>query len=162
MSVIELDLKAINAGLEGLEVTAILEKAAHELFAGRFPVVSSFGAESAVHLHLLAAVDPGVPVIFLDTNKLFGETVRYRSRLQHLLGLEDVRVIGPRKRDIESRDPQGTLSMHNPDAYCEVRKNEPLTRALTGVECWATGRKRHQTRSARIWTFSNMTGRALS
>ena len=93
----------------------------------------------------MASVDPSVPVLFLDTNKLFGETVRYRSRLQHHLGLEDVRVIGPRKADLERDDPQGVLSMKDPDECCRLRKSEPLSRALKGFDCWATGRKRHQT-----------------
>ena len=147
MSVVDLEreLTAINSGFERFDAFDIINEASQKLFPGRFAVVSSFGAESAVLLHIVAHVDPSIPVIFLDTNKLFGETVRYRSRLQHLLGLEDVRVIGPRKRDIDDRDPQGTLSMHDPDDCCAVRKTEPLTRSLVGFDCWATGRKRHQT-----------------
>lgn len=139
------DIETIAARYETMSAAAILDHAAHDLFALKFAVVSSFGAESAVLLHIMADVDPSIPVMFLDTNKLFGETVRYRSRLQHLLGLEDVRVIGPRKSDIESVDPQGTLSRHGPDQCCMVRKTEPLLRSLAGFECWATGRKRHQT-----------------
>lgn len=142
---IDEQIQRLNAHYEGRGATAIIDHAVHEAFADRIAFVSSFGAESAVLLHLLAVVDPSVPVLFLDTNKLFGETVRYRSRLQHQLGLEDVRVIGPRKRDIERDDPQGTLSMHDPDKCCELRKAEPLERALKGFDCWVTGRKRHQT-----------------
>lgn len=138
-------LAALGALYEGRSAAAIIDHAAHEAFPGRIAFVSSFGAESAVLLHLMASVDPSVPVLFLDTNKLFGETVRYRSRLQHQFGLEDVRVIGPRKADLEREDPQGTLSMRDPDECCRLRKGEPLTRALTGFDCWATGRKRHQT-----------------
>ncbi len=138
-------LADLNARYRAMSTAEIIGHAAHDAFAGRLAVVSSFGAESAVLLHLVASVDPGLPVLFLDTHKLFGETVRYRSRLQHHLGLEDVRVIGPRKRDVDARDPQGTLSMHDPDACCALRKSEPLARALAGFACWATGRKRHQT-----------------
>lgn len=138
-------LEALNALYEGKSTAAIIDHAVHEAFPGRIAFVSSFGAESAVLLSLMAEADPATPVLFLDTHKLFGETVRYRSRLQHQLGLEDVRVIGPRKRDLERDDPQGTLSMKDPDECCRLRKAEPLTRALKGVDCWATGRKRHQT-----------------
>lgn len=138
-------LEALNARYEGGAAAAIIDHAVHEAFPGRIAFVSSFGAESAVLLHLMASVDPAVPVLFLDTNKLFGETVRYRSRLQHHLGLEDVRVIGPRKADLEREDPQGTLSMKDPDECCRLRKTEPLNRSLKGFDCWATGRKRHQT-----------------
>ncbi len=135
----------LNARFECVSTKRIIELAAHEIFPGKMAFVSSFGADSAVLLHIMASVDPSIPVLFLDTHKLFGETLRYRSRLQHLLGLEDVRVIGPRKRDVETRDPQGTLSMHDPDACCRIRKAEPLDRALKGFECWASGRKRYQT-----------------
>jgi len=143
--IIEDRLGELNGRVAGWPGARVIELAAAELFPGKLAFVSSFGAESAVLLHLMASVDPGLPVLFLDTNKLFGETLRYRSRLQHLLGLEDVRVIGPRKRDIEAIDPQGTLSMHDPDECCRVRKGEPLMRSLGGFECWANGRKRHQT-----------------
>ncbi len=139
------DISAINDRYEKATAREIIEHAARELFPQRIAVVSSFGAESAVLLHLVASVDPSIPVLFLDTLKLFGETLRYRSRLQHFLGLEDVRVIGPRKRDLDSLDPDGTLSMRDPDACCDVRKTAPLSRALGGFDCWATGRKRHQT-----------------
>ena len=49
-------------------------------FCRRLAVVSSFGAESAVLLALIAEIDRGVPILFLDTGKLFGETLRYRDR----------------------------------------------------------------------------------
>ena len=138
-------LTVLNDRYETMRAESVIEHVASELFPGKIAFVSSFGADSAVLLHLMAEVDPSIPVLFLDTNKLFGETIRYRSRLQHHLGLEDVRVIGPRKRHLEERDPQGTLSMHDPDACCHVRKTEPLDRALQGFECWGNGRKRHQT-----------------
>ncbi len=137
--------KRLSAQYDGMDAASIIDHAVHQAFPGRIAFVSSFGAESAVLLHLMVSVDPSVPVLFLDTNKLFGETVRYRSRLQHQLGLEDVRVIGPRKTDLEREDPQGTLSMRDPDECCRLRKTEPLARALKGFDCWATGRKRHQT-----------------
>lgn len=146
MALIEDRLESLNSRYRGWDAVAIIAHAVKEAFPGRIAFVSSFGAESAVLLHLMAAVDPSVPVLFLDTNKLFGETVRYRSRLQHQFGLEDVRVIGPRKSDLQKEDPQGVLSMDNPDACCRLRKAEPLARALKGFDCWATGRKRHQTR----------------
>ena len=154
---IDEQIQRLNAHYEGRGATAIIDHAVHEAFADRIAFVSSFGAESAVLLHLLAVVDPSVPVLFLDTNKLFGETVRYRSRLQHQLGLEDVRVIGPRKRDIERDDPQGTLSMHDPDKCCELRKAEPLERALKGFDCWVTGPG-----SEKRWKSWSMTARALN
>jgi len=114
-------------------------------FRGRIALVSSFGAESAVLLHLVAKVDRSIPVIFLDTDKLFGETLRYRNRLTKLLGLTDVRTIEPDPVEVEKRDPNGVLWRDNPDACCRLRKVEPLARALEGFDAWFTGRKRFQT-----------------
>ena len=60
-------------------------------FAGRIALVSSFGAESAVLLHMVAGIDRSTPVIFLDTGKLFPETLAYRDQLVAQIGLLDVR-----------------------------------------------------------------------
>ncbi len=80
---------------EGRDAKGILELALKGEFAGKTAVVSSFGSESVVLLHMIAQIDPTTPVIFLNTGKLFGETLRYRDRLQDQLGLTDVRSIGP-------------------------------------------------------------------
>ena len=114
-------------------------------FPGRLAVVSSFGSESVVLLHQLASVDPTVPVLFLNTGKLFGETLRYRDRLQEVLGLTDVRAIGPHPDDLKGRDPEGTLWAGDPNSCCLIRKVLPLRRALTSFDAQVTGRKRFQT-----------------
>lgn len=114
-------------------------------FAGRIAVVSSFGAESAVLLHLVASIDPTTPVLFLNTGKLFGETLRYRDRLQEVLGLTDLRAIGPHPLDRTMHDPAGDLWSKDPDACCNFRKTAPLARAMEGFDAWITGRKRFQT-----------------
>lgn len=116
-------------------------------FPGRIAVVSSFGAESAVLLHLVASIDPATPVLFLNTGKLFGETLRYRDRLQEVLGLTDLRAIGPHPVDRAARDPEGNLWSKDPDACCNFRKTMPLSRAMQGFDAWITGRKRFQTDS---------------
>jgi len=125
----------------------VLRVAVEEEFKGKIAVVSSFGSESVVLLHLLSAIDPGVPVIFLNTGKLFGETLRYRDRLQDALGLLDVRSVGPSLADARDKDPQGTLWSSNPDACCHFRKVLPLQRSLAGFDAEITGRKRFQTAS---------------
>ena len=125
----------------------LLKAVVFEEFRDRVAVVSSFGSESVVLLHLLSQIDPGVPVIFLNTGKLFGETLRYRDRLQEALGLLDVRAVGPRLADTLDKDPQGGLWSKNPDACCHIRKVLPLQRALSGFDAEITGRKRFQTAS---------------
>jgi phosphoadenosine phosphosulfate reductase len=128
-----------------LDAKALLALALKEAFPGKAAVISSFAAESAVLLHLVAEVDPTTPILFLNTGKMFGETLRYRDRLQDVLGLTDIRAIGPHPDDRKARDPEGTLWSRDPDACCNLRKVVPLARALSGFEAIVTGRKRFQT-----------------
>jgi len=138
-------LARLQAAAKGRDAEGILRLALEEEFAGHTAVVSSFGAESAVLLHMIAQIDPTTPVIFLNTGKLFGETLRYRDRLQDLLGLTDLRAIGPHPDDRAARDPEGTLWSRDTDACCNFRKVLPLKRALEGFSAQITGRKRFQT-----------------
>jgi phosphoadenosine phosphosulfate reductase len=123
---------------------ALLDAMIRKEFTGGIALVSSFGTEAAVLLHMVAAVDPRTPVIFLDTGKLFGETRRYRDELVARLRLKDVRIVTPDPVALARRDPDGTLWFTNPDACCGVRKVEPLARALEGLSAWINGRKRYQ------------------
>ncbi len=136
------ELRDRYAGLEGVE---LLRPLIEQEFPGTIAAVSSFGAESAVLLHMITRVDPTVPVLFLNTGKLFGETLRYRDRLQEVLGLTDLRVLHPHPQDTAKRDPDGTLWSSDPDACCHFRKVLPLERGLKGFEAQITGRKRFQT-----------------
>jgi phosphoadenosine phosphosulfate reductase len=133
------DLERRYAGLSDEDLLrSVIE---HE-FPGRLAVVSSFGADSAVLLLLVAAVDPVVPVIFLDTDKHFTETLDYRDRLVDRLGLRDVRVTRPAPKDLIAAGDHGDLWRHHPDHCCRMRKVLPLQRALAGFDAWITGRKR--------------------
>lgn len=110
----------------------------------RIAMVSSFGADSAVLLHLIAQIDRDVPVLFIDTALLFEETLTYQQTLADHLGLTNVKVLRASKRTIEAVDPYGALRFSNPDACCALRKTQPLNDALQGYDAWITGRKRHQ------------------
>lgn len=134
-------LRLRYAGLEG---EALLRTMVTEIFPGRIAVVSSFGAESVVLLALLARIDPGVPVIFLDSLKHFPETIAYRDALRDRLGLSDLRVVTPEPAALAAADPAGDLWARNPDLCCQLRKVLPLDRALVGFDAWISGRKRFQ------------------
>jgi sulfate adenylyltransferase subunit 2 len=137
------DMTARLGRLDGLDLLrAVLTR---EL-PGQIALVSSFGAESAVLLAMAAEIDPAVPVIFLDTGKLFGETITYRNKLVKQLGLTNVLTFKPDPTVEGWRDPQGALWRDNPDACCAFRKVEPLERALSGYAGWITGRKRFQSK----------------
>jgi len=137
------ELTARYGALDGAPLLA----AVHEAFGGRVALVSSFGTESAVLLALAADATPDFPVIFVNTGKLFGETLRYRDQLATRLGLTDVREVGPTPADLADGDPQGMLFTKNYDACCHLRKTVPLDRALVGLDAWVTGRKRFQAAS---------------
>lgn len=135
---------AVVERLSALPARELLARAIMDEFAGRIALVSSFGAQAAVLLHLVAEVDRATPVIFLDTGKLFGETRRYRETLVAHLGLTGMRVIDPDREEVTRRDPKGALWLQNPDACCHLRKVVPLARALGPFDAWINGRKRYQ------------------
>lgn len=122
----------------------LLEPLIERIFPGRIALVSSFGAESAVLLHMVAAIDRTLPVIFLNTGKLFGETLAYRESLAERFGLSDVRDIRPDPLDTARLDPAGDLWNTDIAACCGFRKVLPLQRALAGFSAWITGRKQFQ------------------
>ena len=107
-------------------------------------MVSSFGAESVVLLHLVAQQSKDVPVFFIDTGKHFSETLAYRKRLIDVLGLNDTRVLSPVPAKINEKDPQSDLHKIDPDACCKVRKIDPLREVRGQFDAWFTGRKRYQ------------------
>ncbi len=119
-------------------------RAALGAFGDRIALVSSFGAESAVLLHMMSQIEPDLPVLFLDTGMQFGQTLDYRKQLAERLGLTDVRDLRPAFKDLAAIDPSGTLWKTDTNACCDLRKVVPLTQALEGFDAWITGRKRFQ------------------
>ncbi|MGU3574323.1 phosphoadenylyl-sulfate reductase [Brucellaceae bacterium C25G] len=107
-------------------------------------LVSSFGAESAVLLHMVAQIDPAIAVLFLDTGKHFKATLQYRHQLTQQLGLQNVQDIAPLIENVKRDDPFGALSMTDKDSCCFLRKVEPMTRAVAPYQAWMTGRKQFQ------------------
>ena len=138
------EARALAAEFEGAAAQDIVRAAVKRHFAGGIALVSSFGADSAVLLHMVAQVDPDLPVVFIDTGKLFGETLRYRDTLVARLGLTNVRSVKPAPKRLETVDPEGSLWFRDTDACCAVRKVEPLSFALEEFDAWITGRKRYQ------------------
>jgi phosphoadenosine phosphosulfate reductase len=125
------------------ESRLMLEGVIRDGLAGDLAVVSSFGAESAVLLHLVASVDPNVPVLFLDTGKHFAETLAYRDTLVERLGLNLV-VLTPDPDDLAKKDETGLRWSYDPDGCCEIRKVRPLEKAMAGFDASFTGRKSFQ------------------
>lgn len=134
----------LNARLAHRSTRDTLDQVISREFPGRIALVSSFGAESAVLLHLVASLERSLPVIFIDTGKMFGSTQRYREELVGRLGLTDVRIARPDPVVLTTQDIDGALWLRDPDKCCGMRKVAPLSRALSGFDAWISGRKRYQ------------------
>jgi len=127
-----------------LDAQALLRLAIKGLYPGRIALVSSFGADSAVLLHMIAEIDKATPVVFVDTGQHFPETLAYRDALVERLGLTNVIAHGPNAQTLAAEDPESFLFSTDPDRCCDIRKVEPLAEALKPYEAWITGRKAFQ------------------
>ena len=134
----------LNARFAGASAEEVIRFALTEGFVGHTGTISSFGTDSAILLHLIATVDRTTPVLFLDTGKHFGETLDYLRQLIDVLGLTDVRKIDPRPQKLAAQDPDGNLHKISTDRCCDIRKVEPMARAVIPFDAWFTGRKRFQ------------------
>lgn len=121
----------------------VLEHALSDPMVGRAAMVSSFGADSVVLLHMISIIDRSTPVLFLDTEMLFPETLDYQRQVADRLRLK-VEVITPDRNAIFLKDPNNRMHAHNPDSCCALRKTEPLRHVLEPFDAWITGRKRFQ------------------
>jgi phosphoadenosine phosphosulfate reductase len=139
----EHDAVRLNRMFRGASTLEMLEGVIRDGLAGDLAIVSSFGAESAVLLHLIASVDPSVPVLFLETGKHFAETLAYRDLLVERLGLNLV-VLTPDAADLAKKDDTGLRWSYDPDGCCEIRKVRPLEKALLNYDASFTGRKAFQ------------------
>ena len=135
-------LARLNAELRDASAQTILRVSMIREWAGKLTYVSSFGAESVAMLALIADVDPGLPVVFLETGMHFPQTLDYKDEVIERLGLTNVREIPPSETERKILDPKNMLWKTDPDACCDMRKVRPLEPALEGFDAWITGRKR--------------------
>lgn len=138
------DVARLEAETAGMDAVALLAHLLRGELKGRVAAVSSFGTESAVLLDLVARADPATPVLFVDTLKMFPETLTYRDRLAARLGLDDVRSLTPDAEVLAARDAAGERWSYDPDGCCAIRKVAPLAAGLDGFDAWISGRKGFQ------------------
>jgi phosphoadenosine phosphosulfate reductase len=156
-----LDIDALDRLLSPLNTDQLLRQVIIDAFPGRTVVTTSFGAESAVLLALIAGIDPATPVVFLNTGYLFAQTLAYRDSLVHHLDLTDVRTVAPDPGELAREDPTGDLHKHDPDRCCRLRKEVPLEKALAGFDVWISGRKRFHGRDRASLPRVEVDGRYL-
>lgn len=138
------DAIRLNRMFRGSDTSEMLRAVIEDRLVGELATVSSFGAESAVLLHIVAQVDPGLPVLFLETGKHFPETLAYRDQLVARLGLTGLINLRPDPELLAKRDESGLRWSYDPDGCCEIRKVLPLAAALAGYDATLTGRKAFQ------------------
>lgn len=139
----EADAVRLNNLFRGTDTHEMLRIVLGEHMLGEVGIVSSFGAESAALLHLVASVDKSIPVLFIDTFKHFPETLAYRDQIAKLLGL-NLRILTPDAALLEKKDATELRWSYDPDGCCEIRKVQPLEKALIGFDATITGRKAFQ------------------
>lgn len=137
-------VSAYNLAAQESAALHLLERAFNGGEFGEIALVSSFGADSAVLLHMLSRIRKDAPVLFVDTRMLFQETLDYQLRLTEEFGLTGVRRVTPDIAEVRRFDEFGRLHRSDPDGCCALRKTAPLEKALAGFDAWITGRKRHQ------------------
>ncbi len=140
----------INEWLSGVDASTRVRWSLENL-PGAFALSSSFGAQAAVSLHLVAALDPDIPVILVDTGYLFPETYEFIEQLRRQLSL-NVQAFSGHQTVAEFEAQHGKLweqGREGLDRYLEIRKVEPMRRALKelGINTWFAGLRRSQAAS---------------
>lgn len=116
-------------------------------------LTSSFGAQSAVMLHLVTGIAPDIPVVLIDTGYLFAETYAFVERLQRKLDL-NLKVYRAELSAPWQESRYGKLweqGVEGIQRYNHINKVEPMQRALDELSAgtWFSGLRRQQSRSRR-------------
>lgn len=142
INVESLNLRFENESIESL-LTCFLEA-----YKGRIALASSYGAEDQVLTDMILGIDPTAKIFTLDTGRLSEETYTVMDQTNQKYGIK-VDVYCPDRAAVEALyQDQGINgfreSIENRKACCQVRKMEPLRRALEGLDVWITGLRRAQ------------------
>ncbi len=124
-------------------------------FGGAIAVASSFSLEDCVVIDLAHAVDPNVRIFALDTGRLPEETYLTADRIRdkYRRGTADTQPViewlFPDRARVEALERAKGLysfmeSLDNRHECCGIRKVEPLSRVLSGLDAWVTGLRREQ------------------
>lgn len=136
------DYEKLNRDFESQSSEEIVRWAVREFGAG-LTMSTSFGAESAVLLHLVTQIKPDLPVLFTNTGFHFAETLAHRDALVKRLRL-NLRELKPEIPTDEFLAKNGRLYERDPDACCAVNKIAPFEKALKDYRAWITGIRRNQ------------------
>jgi phosphoadenosine phosphosulfate reductase len=143
-------LLVVNRTLESLPALQRVEQAV-ELLPGHHVLSSSFGAQSAVMLHMVNQVVPGIPVILVDTGYLFPETYQFIDELTQKLKL-NLKTYRPAASAAWQESRYGKLwdkGLEGIEQYNKMNKKEPMERALKELRAatWFSGLRRAQAKT---------------
>jgi phosphoadenosine phosphosulfate reductase len=146
------EIERYNSLLEGATPQEIIGFFGDE-FGSRIAFASSLGAEDQVIAEMIAGIDPGMKIVTLDTGRLFQETYDLLDITRKKYGL-NIEVCFPDPVDVEEMVNSHGINLfydntENRKLCCYVRKTEPLTRALQGIDAWICGLRREQSISRR-------------
>ena len=141
MNIDENLLSKLNDNYKNLSPQNILENSINKIFKNKMVYVCSFGTESAIILHMISEIDRSLPIILLNTNYLFKETIEYKDYLIRKFDFSNFKEISPSADDLKANDSEGTLWKKNPDLCCNIRKVLPLQKELENYDAWVSGRK---------------------
>lgn len=115
---------------------------------GRVTFSTSLGIEDQAVLHGIAKSGASIDVFTLDTGRHFPETLETLEASENVYDIK-IRVMFPDAREVEELVARDgiygfRLAVENRKACCDVRKVQPLKRALAGASGWVTGLRREQ------------------
>ncbi len=144
------DLEATNRELESASAERRVAWGL-EHFPGRIVLTSSFGAQSAVCLHMVVAQQADIPVVLIDTGYLFPETYRFIDELSERLAL-NLRIYRAPQGPAWQEARYGKLweqGLAGIERYNWINKVEPMQRALKELNAtaWISGLRRQQAKS---------------
>lgn len=134
----------INQQLAQLDTLDII-KWAYATFGDELVYSCSFGAEGIVLIDLVSKIRSNAKIIFLDTHVHFQETYDLIDRIRANYPSLQIDIIQPELSLQEQAEQYGEkLWLTNPNLCCQLRKVEPLAKALTGAKAWMSGVRREQ------------------
>lgn len=142
-----LDLPELNQMLEARTPPQIVEWAGAQ-FGDELVMTSSFGAESAVLLHMAVQVNPRIKIIMVDTGYLFPETWQFMEQLRRRFDLNVwvYRTLNDPIKYLHDAGEDDPTWRQDIDRCCGVNKNEPFDRAIRELApaAWLRGIRRDQ------------------
>jgi phosphoadenosine phosphosulfate reductase len=152
----QLDLATLNSSFEKQDPSRIVEWAVAQ-WGEEVVLSSSFGAESALMIHLAIQHKPDIRIVMVDTGYLFPETFAHLESLRKRFDL-NVWTYRTRNDPIQYlRDSgEGDPAWRNDvDRCCGVNKNEPFERAMRELapKAWLRGIRRNQAETRKAAQF---------